>query len=425
MQTRYFILVLLLIYGDLLKRFFSSQLSLFLIYFFIGIIASLFFFRIEKKPLLRSEAIFLYMSSFFLIFLYFFQSIVSVFNYNIDNFQSLSHTIYMAIPLFFTIIFLKKSNKLDLIKFANIFLILIIPPNLIAIYQSFIDPNFFIDTNYIETGGVITRNFLLGTSSFERYPSLFVSADRYAGMALFQFFFSLVLLDEKDSNPKTKKNLWIYFNILFSFAALLISGSRSKIFIVTISIALMSFAAFLKFLSHKRLKKTNFAKKFTIILILFMLIFSFFKFTKNDNENFIFPVTKMISQTIEDNNIKKRLISSIKKSQIQEDTTIFGKGLGSVGIGKPGEFGIMSTWIESGIFFGLLIIFNFLMIIFSLLIYTVKSFILFDIYNVGKGTIVLMIITLALLTGFTSAYEISSGVIFCSSLALIMRKRVK
>ena len=51
--------------------------------------------------------------------------------------------------------------------------------------------------------------------------------------------------------------------------------------------------------------------------------------------------------------------------------------------------------------------------------------ILFDIYNVGKGTIVLMIITLALLTGFTSAYEISSGVIFCSSLALIMRKRVK
>ncbi len=417
-RSVYFYIPLLALYGDIIKRFYPSGALATVYGLAILILLSIVYQSKGKRVSLGREAKQIIFIVSLLIATYALQVSTS---FNSPLNEGLSHFLYMAVPLSFIIVILKYLPQFELTRLAMFFLIMMIPINIAGFMQYWVDPSFMISTGYSgDLGGVIERN-LIYKGVFNRYPALFVSADRYSAMALMQFVFSIMVLSGKGA-ASYKRYLWFIVNLLSSFAALGISGARSRIFI---ALTISSFIAVVQLVALIRVSGISIDRRIKGLVALTLslcLIILFFTETHAPNREDI-PILTMIQQTFAERDIHSRIDQSLTLSFIPDDISLFGAGLGTESQvpGKPGEFGIRAIWAESGFFWGSLILFCFLGIVYLLFIYSFKAAVKGESLSFVMHSTPLLLIIFGLLSGFTGVFELSSGIL----LACVIAKAVQ
>lgn len=421
MNNLYISIVALVLYGDMLKRVLPAQVSLIVLYALAAIIlVVIFIIRDKEKPQHNFQARSMMIVVITLIILYVIQMLLSI---NVPFIRAVTNATYISIPLLYIVVILRFYHKFDLVKLARVFLVFMVPINIVGLIQYYIDPTFMISTAYSgEFGGIIYRNFLIEGSYFTRYPSIFASADRYSAMGLMQLFFTFIILS-KDKSTSRKKQLWLLINFLSGAMALLIAGARSRIIITIIEFAVF-FIVFLlagKRKSNSLWRKTNLWVAATAIIFTFGLLILVPQLTDDADNGDLFPVIKLFSQSIERGDITSRVSSAGNVSLIPVDVTVFGQGLGSEGeSGKPGEFGMRSIWIESGLFFGILLITGFISIILILFYSSYQQFKKLNPAGVVLYSFPSLLVIFSLLAGLSSAFELSSGILLGSIIGALL-----
>ncbi|MBT5304972.1 MAG: hypothetical protein HOL31_07820 [Candidatus Scalindua sp.] len=375
--------------------------------------------RSKTLASIKSKAVFI--STLILIALYMLQLMTSFFA---PFMESLSHAMYMSIPLLYIVVVQKFCPQFDLAALGKAFLILMVPVNIIGFVQYFINPDFFISSVYSgDLGGVILRNFFDG-GYFSRYPSLFTSADRYSAMGLMQLYFTIVVFKASYSVSRMGK-LWLVFNLISAFSALFISGARSRILIASLAGVFMVFTFVLGYIFSPQYRRARKAVHKLIPLlagtiIIFITVFWNMPMQDKEQDQF-FPVVELLLKSFERGDISQRVDEASDLSLVSDETTFFGQGLGSIGNGKPGEFGIKSMWIESGFFWGVLMLMAFTGMIAAITIKAWKSFVVMDALSVIIYVIPILLLMFGLLAGLTSTFELSTGLLLGCSIAVITR----
>ena len=417
----YTVIVLLALYGDIFKRFLPPMISLILLYGLacLILVCASFGKKVSSYEISRGGEL-LYISSMALIFLYSIQILFP----SADFIWSLSHAVYMIVPLSFIAVFSHRCNKFDLTRLVKIFFLLMIPINFIGLIQYYVDPNFLISTAYTDDdlGGVILRNFLEGTY-FSRYPSIFASADRYSAIGLMQFYFTLIEI--RYGNASTvKSKFWILFNLVSSMVALLVAGARSRILIAGIAFSLVYISYVVAPLFTKKSSRRELLRPLFFFLALSggVWLYSFFSMFTETEGSELFPVITLLLQSIEKGDFGARLLEAFEHSIPPEGVQLIGFGLGSIGFGKPGEFGIESMWLESGIIMTIFMLLMYLLMLYSVLSNLTDSFFNGKSLDVGVLCIPLLLFIFALLAGLTSTFELSTGVLIGCTLPVLLRR---
>ena len=423
MRGIYCALVLLVLYGDLLKRVLSPTLSLLALYMIAVLILMAIALRYGPEvPRMSPEGRLVHFAISSLILLYISQLLTS----SSSRFmEGLSHAMYMCIPLAYIWVLQKYSKEFNLAAFAQWFFLFMIPINAVGAVQCYVDPDFLISTEYSEQGGIIIRDFLNvgGEKTFTRYPSIFASADRYSAMGLMQLYLVIIVL-RYTVRPSRSLNLWLLFNLSSSVAALVIAGARSRILITSASAIAMSAAFIFAAICSRKYRGTRAGFVLTVAVLIVGLLSCFaiglyIPLEISFEENF--PVVTFLMQSVEEDDFSKRIVEAVVMSLMPDQITLFGQGLGTVWEGKPGEFGIWSIWMESGLVWGSLILFAFFLVVIALVSATLKSFFSLSPLNVGIRLTSLLLLTFGLLAGLTSSFELSSGLLLGCVLAVTLR----
>ena len=140
-----------------------------------------------------------------------------------------------------------------------------------------------------------------------------------------------------------------------------------------------------------------------------------------EQEDKSFPVFTFLMQSFEEGDLGKRVEEAIVFSLVPKKITFFGQGLGSIGQGKPGEFGIRSIWSESGVFWGAFMLLAFLGIIMVLLFKACRCFLAAKVLDVSIYATPALLLIFAILAGLTSAFELSTGLLLGCSIAVTTR----
>jgi len=418
----YFFISLLVLYGDIVKRFIAANAALTIVYALaICILFAIILQSGEKKrkyaglnPLLLS------IFSSILIFTYIFQLLTS---FEAPFFSGLIHLLYMVIPLSYIIVLQRNLPQVRLDKLAYPFLWLMIPINIVGFIQYAVNPDFLISTAYnsdplMGIGGVIERNLLEG-GTFKRFPSIFTSADRYSAMGLMQFYLTCTILTENGKNLRQNYK-WVIFNLFSSFIALGVAGARSRILIVLLTLTIVLFVLVFHFLFSKRRNFHNrgISTMFVLSVSIGLSIVLVYLYGNNDAAILLF-----MQQSFSQGDIQERLWEAVFLSLLPTDVSLFGKGLGTIGVaGKPGEFGIQSTWAESGLIWGGFILTSFLGIIIVMTLYSIKAALKGQIAQLIICFIPLLIVITGLLTGLTFAFELSTGILLAFAIVAATRK---
>lgn len=424
MRWIYSALVCLVLYGDLLKRALPPSISLLALYAIAIVILATIVLRCSTGvPRMSPEGRLVHFAISLLIVIYIAQLLTSL---SSPFMEGLSHAMYMCIPLAYIWVLQKYCKEFDLAALGRCLLIFMIPVNAVGLIQHYVDPDFLISTAYSEEGGIIIRDFLEGEKTFPRYPSLFASADRYSAMGLMQWCFTLIVL--KDTQPPSgRMKLWVFFNLISSIAALLIAGARSRILITSASALAMTITCVFAALFSDKYK----AAKAALVVAIPVFILSLFSvllapdLTLGIPIDESFPVVTFLAQSLEHDDFTWRIEEAIEMSLFPEVITFLGQGLGTVWEGKPGEFGIWSIWIESGLVWGSLLIVAFLLFVIALLFATLKSLLVMNPLNVAIRLTSLLLLIFALLAGLTSSFELSSGLLLGCVLAVALRSSCK
>lgn len=423
MQRIYYAIVLLVLYGDLFKRVLPPNWALFVVY--ASALAILFAIAIRKRSFthrISEEGHVLRMAIISLILLYAAQLLTSF----PEDFQdAISHALYMIVPLMYIWVLQRRCPEFDLVRLGKVFMLLMIPINMVGVVQYYIDPTFLISMTYDEdSGGVIARNFLYG-GSFNRYPSLFASADRYSAMGLIQIYFTAVVFMGTHTRSNRAK-LWLIINVVSAVVALLIAGARSRIIIAIAATTLSAITYFVKLLISGKLTLGRASGLFGLVLFLGVFMIQLtapHELSGTKSEEDLFPVISMLAQTLEEGDVAVRVDEAAEFSLLRDDITVFGQGLGTIGKGKPGEFGIQSIWVESGMFWGVPMLISFLAIVASLALMAWRSVLALKPLNVAIYMVPLLLLIFALLSGLTSSFELSSGLMLGCLIAVISRRR--
>lgn len=420
----YYLIALVALYGDLLKHVMAPLNALMMIYGLAAIIPIVMTLRAKStKMFISPEGKTVYILVIALVFLYIFQFLIS---FSAPFKEGITHVIYVCIPLIYIIVILKYYPEFDLVHLGRIILLLMLPINIVGLVQYFIDPNFMISTNYSgDYGGVIIRNYLMGFETYSRYPSIFASADRYSAMGLMQLFFTMVVINGSQ-NHALKSKYWIIFNLISACFALLIAGARSRILIALIAVIFIVIALTYGILFSRTGSVKKILKHYLPVLssgiILFVLSIFAVLLSQQDKDEFSFPVLSMLAQSVEQGDISFRVDQAASLSLMQDETTLFGRGLGTVGNGKPGEFGIRSIWIESGVFWGTLMILAYFGIILAILSLALRCLLASLPMCVGIYAIPILVLSLSILAGLSVSFELSTGILLCCSIAVIVRQ---
>ena len=181
-------LVATALYGDLLKRVLPPTAALLSLY----VVAAFLLLKLamKRRRWSRSGVPAVSTLSGVLIAVYYAQLCTS---FGINPLHALMSAIYMILPLAFLYVIPRACPDFDIRSLALFTTILVLPIHLVGLIQEFFDPEFLVSTAYSENGGVIARNFVGEEGSFNRYPSLFASADRYSAVSCMNFFLSFVL----------------------------------------------------------------------------------------------------------------------------------------------------------------------------------------------------------------------------------------
>jgi hypothetical protein len=428
MRSIYISIALLVLYGDLVKRYLLQTASGWILYT-LAIVILFAIFNVNKKyrihvPLSK-EGKGVSLLAIFLSMTYLLQVLTS---FDSSFMDALTHAAYVCIPLIYILVIQKRCPQFDLLRLGNIYLLLIIPVNCVGFIQYFIDPQFLISPVYGIEDAIIPRNFLFG-GAFARFPSIYASADRYSAMGLMQLYFTFVLLHSLVRiSPRWVP--WILFNFSSACAVLLISGARSRIIIAGIVLGLAAVTFILKVYFPAKMKNVvalvgKTAPIFAVLTMGYLLIAISDRNLDWEDKAYQFPVIAFLRESLEKGDISLRLGEAGELSIIPDDVTLFGDGLGSVGQGKPGEFGIRSMWVESGLIWGFMLLLGFIGIVLILLSLSFKAFWAKNPTGVAIYCLPLLIMILALLAGLTSAFELSSGILLGCSIAVITRSTWK
>jgi hypothetical protein len=337
--------------------------------------------------------------------------------------EGLVHTVYVCLPLAFIIV-VQYCPQFDLTALARLFLWCMLPLDIVGAIQYFADPAFMISSAYSVEGGIIARNFL-SEGSFSRYPSIFVSADRFSAMGLMQLYFAVLLL-VSPSNLSWRRLSWISFNIISAGGALLISGARSRIIIAFAALALVIVAFALKRPFAAAGKAPRFVGRLiALISVLLITVYQLVEIyhparTRSSSRP---PVITFLAESLERGDIQGRVREAASVSAIPDEVTWFGKGLGTEGSGgKPGEFGIRSMWLESGLVWGSLMLVAFGGICSVLFRLTHRAFSRPHFVENAVYSIPLLLLLFSLGAGLTSGFELSSGILLGCSIGAITRQ---
>jgi hypothetical protein len=242
------------------------------------------------------------------------------------------------------------------------------------------------------------------------------------------FYFSIIAILGLKSREKVTRGkvFWILFNFLSSLLALIIAGARSRILLVAVVIALIIVMYVKSVMSSRQKRYMNIIMRKSIPLVLGIVclcllygVLSGFTMSAIMRK---FVVLAFLRDSFVHGDIRGRIIAAAMHSHIPDEVTLFGYGLGTIGIGgKPGEFGVRSMWIESGVVWGSLMLVCYLRVISTLLYQVWKAFLECDPLILAVFLTPALIIILALLTGLTSAFGLSSGILLCCSIGAAMQ----
>lgn len=415
MNAFYWGLALLVVWGDLVKSYYPAQEALAMLYAAACLLLLLLVGASgwRLRPIQGRDANLASNAALFLILIYFLQWGTSVYG---PAREGLNHVLYMAIPLAYVVVISLYRPNFDHVALANLVLLLMIPVNLIGIVQYTVDPTFFISTSYSgESGGVIRRN-LLYDAAFQRFPSLYASADRYSAMGLMQFYYSIILL-----NAPTTGRLrlaWTAFNVLGALTALAIAGARSRIMIVFVLAAVITVVYLVqRLLAGQRQKGGR-----ILAILSAATVIGFLAFVAREAPVGQYSVFVFLQQSLLERDLNHRIDQTITQSRLPDEISAFGQGLGTIGVGgKPGEFGIRSIWAESGVIWGSLLLAGFTALMLALARRAIVSIRQRHLLELALSLMAILIVATALLTGLTSAFELSSGLLLACAIVLAVR----
>jgi hypothetical protein len=341
-----FAIVALALYGDLVKRVFSPSTAVFVLYGAASVILVAMVKGGRKGQTTPVSTL-----AGLLIAVYVAQLFTS---FPADMMDAFEEAAYVCIPLAFLIVLPRAYPEFDLRALASYTMVLMIPVHVVGLIQQFVSSSFMISTAYSgDLGGVIERNFLDGGSFFQRFPSIFASADRYSGVAMMQIVLTPILLIGSKL-PMRKTLVWVMLNLIAGGVSLLIAGARSRIIIVSVTL----FAAGIVFLIGVVRRRLTVRLAISLRVFVAFVIGLAVVISAGSIRQHVaaLPVLTMLGQTIEHGDIVYRFKEAIDLSQIPEDVTFFGEGLGVVGGGRPGELAIRAMWIEGGLFWTLIML---------------------------------------------------------------------
>ncbi len=426
MRLVYFGVPILALFGDLSKRYLPAQLSLGLLY---GLSIFLLI-RVLRQPALSVSALGWPLQAvrgcaLGLIWIYLLQVIVP----SRDFFSSFAHALYMAVPLGFIVAFSRRPIYFDIQRLAGPFLILMLPVNAIGFIQFYINPDFFVSTAYTETenatsvGGVIYRN-LFDDTAFTRYPSIFVSADRYSSMALMQIFVVFAVIQMNRRSISTAHLAWFVLNLFCGLGGLLVAGARSRLLILLLALGALFSAAFISRVKSAR-PVAGLRSAYWVVLCAMALGFGYVLVGSGAGQSSMDteapPVVQFFTQSLANRDFSARLLEALELSVPTNETSWVGAGLGSMAFGKPGEFGVYSIWQESGLVFGILLLVFFLALSFTLLVVLNKTIRRGNAIGAAAIAIPLMLVLLGVLAGLTSTFELSTGLMLGCILPPLLR----
>jgi hypothetical protein len=415
----YLAIITLSLYGDLIKRYVAPDYAVIVVYSFAIVIL----LAILRTPrVVPSRAVFgaraMRRVVTFLVAVYWFQLLTTSSSQFV---RSLTHAIYMSVPLMYILVVQRCGKAFNLSRLANMLLWFMIPINAVGFIQFSVDPSFLITTAYTPDGGVMMRNFLR-YGSFARYPSIFVSADRYSAMGLMQIYFSFVLFAATGKKARTRY-FWIGLNVVAGFAALLVAGARSRILIAVAVLAagFMVTVVGVAFAAGQRYLRSTVSKTVTLLIVALTIATTVISTAYSGRDVVLeVPVLNFLRQSLDERDLSGRVLDATDLSMLPEDVTFFGQGLGSVGEGgKPGEFGIYSIWIESGVFWGLLLLMGFLGMVAILAWFLLRALLAKQAIDVVLTGVPLLLLVFALLAGLTSTFELSSGILIGCAIAAL------
>lgn len=410
-----FALVALALYGDLIKRVVPATTALAIVY---GAAALVLLAMALTRSRSRAPSVLATLAGV-LIVTYVLQFSTAFERTTAD---ALTAATYVCLPLAYLVVIPRLYSQFDLYAMAFYVTLLMIPINAVGLIQQYIDHSFFISTAYVTgtgvsgiVGGVIERNFLSGGGIFRRYPATFVSADRYAGIAMMQLLFSILLLGEP--RRTRRKYLWAIASILSALIALFIAGARSRMLIVACAL-LAGLCALLMGMKRARLRRSLvWASGCMLFLLLGVVAW--------DGTDAIgaflrgVPIVRMLDESFQSGDVRNRVSDGILLSLMPDSLSLFGEGLGTVGGGRPGEFGIRVMWIESGLFWTPFILAINGAILWTLLGGALRRIRLGQAAVAPLATAQLLAWIFALLAGLSSTFEIAQALLIFPSIAVL------
>jgi len=420
MDKIYFVIPALALFSDLLlKRFISGNWAVATQYGLAVIVLVWISLANRNKEVPRPSATASRMN-FFVYYLIIAYCIAAMTSFNVPLSYSLTHVLYICIPLLYIPVISRRCAEFDMAKLINIFLLLMIPINIAGLIQYTIDPGFLISAAYNEEGGIVFHNSY--QDIFLRYPSIFVSADRYSAVGLVQFYFAIILLWASTNKTRNMRR-WIYFNLISSVAALIIAGARSRMFIILLLIILMGLSVLLyrtPLLSLRTIYKKSARARLIILTVgIFIIVYGSGLLKRLED----FPALGFFITSIREGDAKDRVQDYISESAVSGEISLAGEGLGSLGLGgKPAERGITSLWIECGLIGGSLILIGFCGITFILALQSLRAFIRGRPVEVCIFALPAMVLVAGLLAGLTAVFELSLGILLMCAIAGVIKQ---
>lgn len=427
----YMAIAALALYGDLLKRVIGATGALFTIYAIFGLIIATCFAK-AYAPEARSvrpgnnwfSTVCLALLGVYLIQM--------GTNFDVPLFEAVASAFYIVLPLTYIVTITRCFPQFDLYRLGQSFLVLMPPIVAVALVQYFVDESFMVDMTYGGaggSGGVIARNLMddniLGEGTYyNRLPSLMVSADRLSAVGMMHLYFCVLVLHGYSGRMTTRRVLWLLFSVVSAIAVLMIAGARGRILVVGAAIALAGLPMLKQLIARgrQRLSSTRFSPVVTVMVVAMIAGAVWAARMEGNTAGSIaaVPMVRQLKATAEKGDVWDRTSDYFTNSFMPDDVTVFGRGLGTVGVGgRPGERAVTTMWIESGFFWTLPMLLMHAALVLRLTQCLAGAFRRQTPYDVFLCAVPLLLWVFGLLTGFTVTFELTTALTLFPAVAVI------
>lgn len=408
-----FSVVTLALYGDLVKRILSPNAALLLLYGLAALILVVMLVFSHAKRAKRATMVSVLAGALIYVYL---GNLATSFTTEREIAPFIGAA-YVCLPLAYLATLHRANPNFDIQQFALYVTVLMIPVHFVGIIQQFVSESFMISTAYSEEGGIIGRNFL-DKGTFNRLPSIYASADRFSGVVMMQIVLTpCLLLGSKI--PKRRVIAWVVFNLILGGVSLLVAGARSRIIILGIAIAATGVVIIIQRLKENRSSRLV-RLRVGVFVSLIVLGFASLTLPEWIREPLLdLPVLSMLDQTFEGDDITERLQEAIELSQIPDNVTVLGEGLGVIEGGRPGEFGIRAMWIEGGLLWTLIMLTIHAAILVCLVHTATRLALMGNVFLMPLAIGQILVWIMAVLAGLSTSFELSQALLLFPTIAAL------